>query len=86
MELSRAFDYAFSIILLGVGTLIIFVVQMTPSSLMQMNSYVGATALVFGGLMIITGYLGFIITMKFRNLESILEDMKSLILVGDVHE
>jgi uncharacterized membrane protein len=86
MELSRAFDYAFSIILLGVGTLIIFVVQMTPSSLMQMNSYVGATALVFGGLMIITGYLSFIITMKFRNLESILEDMKSLILVGDVHE
>jgi len=86
MELSRAFDYAFSIILLGVGTLIIFVVQMTPSSLMQMNSYVGATALVFGGLMIITGYLSFIITMKFRNLESILEDMRTLILVGDKDE
>ena len=86
MELSRAFDYAFSIILLGVGTLIIFVVQMTPSSLMQMNSYVGATALVFGGLMIVTGYLTFLITMRFRNLESILEDMRTLILVGDKDE
>jgi len=86
MELSRAFDYAFSIILIGVGTLIIFVVQMTPSSLMQMNSYVGATALVFGGLMIVTGYLTFLITMRFRNLESILEDMRTLILVGDKDE
>lgn len=86
MELSRAFEYAFSIILIGVGTLIIFVVQMTPTSLMQTNSFVGVSALVFGGLMIVTGYLAFLITNRFRNLESILEEMRSLILVGDKDE
>ena len=86
MELSRAFEYAFSFILIGVGTLIVFIVQMTPSSLMQMNSFVGATALVFSGLMIVTGYLTFLITNRFRNMESILEDMRTLILVGDKGE
>jgi hypothetical protein len=86
MELSRAFEYAFSIILIGVGTLIIFVVQMTPTSLMQANSFVGVSALVFGGLMIVTGYLAFLITNRFRNLESILEEMRTLILVGDKDE
>jgi hypothetical protein len=86
MELSRAFEYAFSFILIGVGTLIVFIVQMTPSSLMQMNSFVGATALVFSGLMIVTGYLTFLITNRFRNMESILEDMRTLILVGDKDE
>jgi len=86
MELSRAFEYAFSFILIGVGTLIVFIVQMTPSSLMQMNSFVGATALVFSGLMIVTGYLTFLITNRFRNMESILEDMRTLILVGEKDE
>jgi len=86
MELSRAFEYAFSIILIGVGTLIIFVVQMTPTSLMQINSFVGVSALVFGGLMIVTGYLAFLITNWFRNLESILEEMRTIILVGEKDE
>lgn len=83
MELSKAFDYAFTIILVGFGTIILLVVQTTPNSLQPAFSYVGITALVFGGLLIATGYLSFIINYRFGKLESSLQDLKTLVLVGE---
>jgi uncharacterized membrane protein YcaP (DUF421 family) len=71
MELSRAFDYAFTIILVGVGVIMLVIVLMQQVISQVLMSGIGVTVLVFAALMIITGYF----TFKLSKLESLIRNI-----------